>query len=101
MEALDPSRAEILVVKKSNVFQLHVDLASEHVVGPKQRGWNGGKESVYLGSKPDTIAVPGLPSAVLPFHGCVRKAVLNHRTVMLSKPSSVSGSVGTQGCPAL
>jgi len=42
----------ILVVKKSNVIQLHVDSASEHGVGPKQRGSNGGKESVYLGSKP-------------------------------------------------
>ncbi len=52
-------------------------------------------------SRVDTIAVPGLPSTVLSFHGCVRKAILNHRPVMLSKPLSVSGSVGTQGCPAL
>ncbi|XP_056106000.1 laminin subunit alpha-5 isoform X1 [Rhinichthys klamathensis goyatoka] len=91
----------VTIVKKSNVIQLHVDSASEHGVGPKQSRSNGGKETVYLGSIPDTIAVPGLPSTVLSFHGCVRKAVLNHRTVMLTKPSSVSGSVGTQGCPAL
>ncbi|XDV45702.1 hypothetical protein PO909_013751, partial [Leuciscus waleckii] len=91
----------ITIVKKSNVIQLHVDSASEHGVGPKQSRSNGAKETVYLGSKPETITVPGLPSTVLSFHGCVRKAVLNHRTVMLSKPSSVSGSVGTQGCPAL
>uniref|UniRef100_A0A672R3F9 Laminin subunit alpha-5 n=1 Tax=Sinocyclocheilus grahami TaxID=75366 RepID=A0A672R3F9_SINGR len=82
----------ILVVKKSNVIQLHVDAASEHGVGPKPSRSNGGKETVYLG---------GLPSTVLSFHGCVRKAILNHRPVMLSKPLSVSGSVGTQGCPAL
>uniref|UniRef100_A0A671KLI3 Laminin subunit alpha-5-like n=1 Tax=Sinocyclocheilus anshuiensis TaxID=1608454 RepID=A0A671KLI3_9TELE len=54
-----------------------------------------------LSSCADTIAVPGLPSTVFSFHGCVRKAILNHRPVMLSKPLSVSGSVGTQGCPAL
>ncbi|XP_016099348.1 laminin subunit alpha-5 [Sinocyclocheilus grahami] len=91
----------IAIVKKSNVIQLHVDAASEHGVGPKQSRSNGGKETVYLGGVPDTIVVPGLPSTVLSFHGCVRKTVLNHRPVMLSKPLSVSGSVGTQGCPAL
>ncbi|XP_016088609.1 laminin subunit alpha-5-like [Sinocyclocheilus grahami] len=91
----------VAVVKKSNVIQLHVDAASEHGVGPKPSRSNGGKETVYLGGVPDTIAVPGLPSTVLSFHGCVRKAILNHRPVMLSKPLSVSGSVGTQGCPAL
>lgn len=49
----------ILVVKKSNVIQLHVDAASEHGVGPKQHVSNGGKETVYLGS------VPGMtPGAV-------------------------------------
>lgn len=42
----------ILVVKKSNVIQLHVDSGSEHGVGPKQSRSNGGKETVYLGSKP-------------------------------------------------
>ncbi|XP_016364529.1 laminin subunit alpha-5-like [Sinocyclocheilus rhinocerous] len=91
----------ILVVKKSNVIQLHVDATSEHGVGPKQSRSSGGKETVYLGGVPDTIVVPGLPSTVLSFHGCVRKTVLNHRPVVLSKPLSVSGSVGTQGCPAL
>ncbi|KTG35339.1 hypothetical protein cypCar_00020114, partial [Cyprinus carpio] len=91
----------IAIVKKSNVIQLHVDAASEHGVGPKPSRSNGGKDTVYLGGVPDTIAVPGLPSTVLSFHGCVRRTVLNHRPVMLSKPLSVSGSVGTQGCPAL
>uniref|UniRef100_A0A9J7XYR4 Laminin subunit alpha-5 n=1 Tax=Cyprinus carpio carpio TaxID=630221 RepID=A0A9J7XYR4_CYPCA len=91
----------IAIVKKSNVIQLHVDAASEHGVGPKPSRWNVGKETVYLGGVPDTIAVPGLPSTVLSLHGCVRKTVLNHRPVMLSKPLSVSGAVGTQGCPAL
>uniref|UniRef100_A0A673I5R5 Laminin subunit alpha-5 n=1 Tax=Sinocyclocheilus rhinocerous TaxID=307959 RepID=A0A673I5R5_9TELE len=89
------------IVKKSNVIQLHVDATSEHGVGPKQSRSSGGKETVYLGGVPDTIVVPGLPSTVLSFHGCVRKTVLNHRPVVLSKPLSVSGSVGTQGCPAL
>ncbi|XP_043080700.1 laminin subunit alpha-5 isoform X1 [Puntigrus tetrazona] len=90
----------IAIVKKSNVIQLHVDAASEHGVGPKVR-WNGSKEAVYLGGVPDALSVPGVPSPVPSFHGCVRKAILNHRPVTLSKPLSVSGSVGTQGCPAL
>lgn len=46
----------ILVVKKSNVIQLHVDAASEHGVGPKLSRSNGGKETVYLGG------VPGMTS---------------------------------------
>lgn len=90
----------IAIVKKSNVIQLHVDSFSEHGVAPKQSRSNGGKEAVYLGGLPETITVPGLSSSVQSFQGCVRKAVLNHRPVMLSKPLSVSGSVGTQGCPA-
>lgn len=46
----------ILVVKKSNVIQLHVDAASEHGVGPKPSRSNVGKETVYLGG------VPGMTS---------------------------------------
>ncbi len=46
----------ILVVKKGNVIQLHVDVASEHGVGPKPSRSNGGKETVYLGG------VPGMTS---------------------------------------
>ncbi|XP_052396695.1 laminin subunit alpha-5-like [Carassius gibelio] len=91
----------IAIVKKNNVIQLHVDAATEHGVGPKQSRSNGDEENVYLGGVPDSVAVPGLPPTVLSFHGCVRETVLNHRPVMLSKPVSVSGSVGTQGCPAL
>ncbi|XP_057219104.1 laminin subunit alpha-5 isoform X1 [Triplophysa rosa] len=91
----------IAIVKKSNVIQLHVDAASEHGVGPKQHVSTGGKETVYLGSVPDTIKVPGLSSDLPSFHGCVRKAELNHRPVMLSKPLSLFGAVGTQGCPVL
>ncbi|KAM3872260.1 laminin subunit alpha-5 [Diretmus argenteus] len=85
----------ITVVKKNNVLQLHVDAASEHSVGPKQGRSAGGKETVYLGGAPGGVAVPGLPS----FHGCIRRATLNHRPAMLSKPLAVHGAVGTQGCP--
>lgn len=42
----------VLVVKKSNVIQLHVDAFSEHGVAPKQSRSNGGKEAVYLGGLP-------------------------------------------------
>ncbi|XP_072512537.1 laminin subunit alpha-5 isoform X2 [Salminus brasiliensis] len=91
----------IFIVRKNNVIQLRVDAVSEHGVGPKQSRTNGANETVYLGSRPDAVAVPGLPASLPPFHGCVRKAVLNGRTAMLSKPFSVSGAVATQGCPAM
>ncbi|XP_022533328.2 laminin subunit alpha-5 isoform X2 [Astyanax mexicanus] len=90
----------IFIERKNNVIQLRVDAASEHGVGPKQSRSNGAGESVHLGNKPDTVEVPGLPASLPAFHGCVRKAVLNGRSAMLSKPFSVSGAVGTQGCPA-
>ncbi|XP_073731136.1 laminin subunit alpha-5 [Misgurnus anguillicaudatus] len=89
----------LAIVKKSNVIQLHVDASSEHGVGPKLNRSNGGKETVYLGGVPGTIEVPGLPSDLSSFHGCVRKVKLNHKDITLSKPLSVSGAVGTQGCP--
>ncbi|XP_030624223.1 laminin subunit alpha-5 [Chanos chanos] len=92
---------KIAVVKKNNVIQLHVDTVSEHGVGPKQSRSSGKKETVYLGGKPDGAVVPGMPSSVPPFHGCVRKSDLNHRPVILSKPLSVSGAVGLQGCPSM
>ncbi|XP_045065442.1 laminin subunit alpha-5 isoform X2 [Coregonus clupeaformis] len=91
----------ITIVKKSNVLQLHVDAASEHSVGPKQGRSSGAKGAVYLGGAPGGVDVPGLPAALPSFHGCVRRAVLNQRPVMLSKPLSVHGAVGTQGCPAM
>uniref|UniRef100_A0A4W5JD38 Laminin G domain-containing protein n=1 Tax=Hucho hucho TaxID=62062 RepID=A0A4W5JD38_9TELE len=91
----------ITIVKKSNVLQLHVDAASEHSVGPKQGRPSGAKEAVYLGGAPDGVDVPGLPDALPSFHGCVRRAVLNQRPAVLSKPLSVHGAVGTQGCPAM
>ncbi|XP_076132765.1 laminin subunit alpha-5 isoform X1 [Alosa pseudoharengus] len=90
----------ITIVKKSNVIQLHVDTASQHGVGPKQKRTNGGQNKVYLGSAPDAAKIPGLPSTLPSFHGCVRRALVNHRPVMLSKPLAVSGAVATQGCPA-
>ncbi|XP_051518234.1 laminin subunit alpha-5 [Myxocyprinus asiaticus] len=96
----DGSWHSLAIVKKSNVIQLHVDAASEHGVGPKVSRSNGGKETVYLGSMPDAMEVPGLPSGLPSFSGCVRKGILNHRSVTLSKPFLVSGAVGTQGCPA-
>ncbi|XP_055747285.1 laminin subunit alpha-5-like [Salvelinus fontinalis] len=91
----------ITVMKRSNVLQLHVDAASEHSVGPKQGRSSGAKETVYLGGIPDGVDVPGLPAALPSFHGCVRRAVLNQRPAVLSKPLLVYGAVGTQGCPAM
>lgn len=87
------------VVKKNNVLTLHVDSASEQSVGPKQSRSSGAKETVYLGGVPGGVTVPVLPENLPSFHGCVRLASVNHRAAMLSKPLSVHGSVGTQGCP--
>ncbi|KAM4609874.1 laminin subunit alpha-5 [Polymixia lowei] len=89
----------ITVVKKSNVLQLQVDAASEHSVGPRQSRSTRSKETVYLGGAPDGAVVPGLSAGLPSFHGCVRRAVLNRRPAMLSKPLAVHGAVGTQGCP--
>ncbi|KAM3618812.1 uncharacterized protein V6R79_025116 [Siganus canaliculatus] len=90
----------ITVVKKNNVLQLHVDAASERSVGPKQsRSGAGAKQTVFLGGVPDGVTVPALAADLPPFHGCVRLATINHRPAMLSKPLSVHGGVGTQGCP--
>ncbi|KAG9332520.1 hypothetical protein JZ751_014618 [Albula glossodonta] len=89
------------IVKKSNVIQLDVDTSSEHGVGPKKGRPSGGKETVYLGGAPDAVEVPGLPSSLPSFHGCVRRVVINQRPVALSKPLSVHGAVGTQGCPSM
>ncbi|XP_036961278.1 laminin subunit alpha-5 isoform X1 [Acanthopagrus latus] len=91
----------ITVVKKNNVLQLHVDAASEHSVGPKQSRSAGAKETVYLGGVPDGVTVPGLPAGLPAFHGCIRRASINHRPAMLSKPLAVHGGVGTQGCPLM
>ncbi|XP_053174071.1 laminin subunit alpha-5 [Scomber japonicus] len=99
-EALCNGRWHIIrVVKKNNVLQLHVDAASEHSVGPKQNRSAGAKETVYLGGVPDGVTVPSLPSGLPSFQGCIRKASINHRPAMLSKPLAVHGAVGTQGCP--
>ncbi|XP_036390362.1 laminin subunit alpha-5 isoform X1 [Megalops cyprinoides] len=91
----------ITIVKKSNVIQLDVDMVSEHGVGPKQSRSSGSKETVYLGGVPDAVDVPGLPSSLPSFHGCVRRVVINQRPMTLSKPLSVHGAVGTQGCPSM
>ncbi|KAJ8370727.1 hypothetical protein SKAU_G00107550 [Synaphobranchus kaupii] len=89
------------IVKKSNVIQLDVDTGSEHGIGPKKSRPSGGRETVYLGGAPDTVDVPGLPSSLSSFHGCVRRVVINQRPTILSKPLSVHGAVGTQGCPPM
>ncbi|XP_041858853.1 laminin subunit alpha-5 isoform X2 [Melanotaenia boesemani] len=85
----------IKVVKKNNLLQLHVDGVSEHSVGPKQRHAAGEKVTLYLGGAPGGAKVSSLPA----FQGCVRRATINQRPAMLSKPLSVHGAVGTQGCP--
>ncbi|XP_062872234.1 laminin subunit alpha-5 [Trichomycterus rosablanca] len=97
----DGSWHSIVIVKKSNVIQLRVDAVSEHGVGPKQFRSNGAGVPVYLGNVPDVVESPAVLSSLPAFHGCVRKANLNGRPAMLSKPLSISGAVGTQGCPAM
>lgn len=91
----------IFIEKKRNVIQIRVDAASEHGVGPKHGRSNGAEVTVYLGNVPDVVEAPALPSFLPPYHGCVRKAVVNGRAAMLSKPLSISGGVATQGCPAM
>ncbi|CDR18288.1 unnamed protein product, partial [Oncorhynchus mykiss] len=88
-------------MKKSNVLQLHVDAASEHSVGPKKGRSSGAKETVYLGGVPDGVDVPGLPAALPSFHGCVRRAVLNQRPAVLSKPLLLWAHRAVQPCRPL
>ncbi|XP_030589628.1 laminin subunit alpha-5 isoform X2 [Archocentrus centrarchus] len=89
----------ISVVKSNNVLQLHVDGAGKRTVGPKQSRSTRPKEAVYLGGVPGGITVPGIPTGLPSFHGCVRQVSVNHRVASLSKPLAVHGAVGTQGCP--
>ncbi|GAA6088594.1 laminin subunit alpha-5 isoform X1, partial [Tachysurus ichikawai] len=89
------------VEKKRNVIQIRVDAMSEHSVNPKQSKSNGANVTVYLGNVPDAVEAPALPSSLPPYHGCIRKAVVNGRAAMLSKPQTISGAVATQGCPAM
>ncbi|XP_018593227.2 laminin subunit alpha-5 isoform X1 [Scleropages formosus] len=91
----------ITIVKKGSEVQLNVDESSEHAAGPPQSRSSGVRQALYLGGVPDTVDVPGLPSSLPLFHGCIRRAVINQRLVMLSKPLSLQGSVSTHGCPAL
>uniref|UniRef100_A0A3B4YWT5 Laminin A chain n=1 Tax=Stegastes partitus TaxID=144197 RepID=A0A3B4YWT5_9TELE len=91
----------ITVVKKNNILQLNVDGASEHSVGPKHSRSAGAKVTVYLGGVPGGVTAPGLPAGLPVFHGCIRRATINHRPAMLSKPLAVHGAVGTQGCPQM
>ncbi|CAL8370062.1 unnamed protein product [Lota lota] len=83
------------VMKRSSVLEIQVDGVGERGIGPKAIRPAGGKHTLYLGGAPDGAVVPGLPS----FHGCIRKASLNHRVVTLNKPLALHGAVGTQGCP--
>ncbi|XP_029011451.1 laminin subunit alpha-5 isoform X2 [Betta splendens] len=89
----------ITVVKKNNVVELRVDAASQQKVGPKQGRSAVVKEIVYLGGLPDGVVVPHLPGNMPAFHGCIRKATVNQRAAVLSRPLAVHGAVGTQGCP--
>ncbi|XP_047662931.1 laminin subunit alpha-5 isoform X3 [Tachysurus fulvidraco] len=91
----------IFIEKKRNVIQIRVDAMSEHSVNPKQSKSNGANVTVYLGNVPDAVEAPALPSSLPPYHGCIRKAVVNGRAATLSKPQTISGAVATQGCPAM
>ncbi|XP_037833033.1 laminin subunit alpha-5 isoform X1 [Kryptolebias marmoratus] len=89
----------IIVVKRNNVLQLHVDKASNQRVGPKQNRSTRSKLTVYLGGKPSGVEAPGLRNGLPAFQGCIRNVIVNHRPVVLSEAVSVHGSVGTRGCP--
>ncbi|KAM9445291.1 laminin subunit alpha-5 isoform 1-T1 [Clarias gariepinus] len=90
----------IFIEKKKNVTQIRVDGVSEYGFGLKNRS-NGDRVTVYLGNMPDEVEAAALPSSLPPYHGCVRKAVVNGRVAMLSKPLTIFGAVATQGCPAM
>lgn len=49
----------------------------------------------------EVLASPAIISSLPSFHGCVRKLNLNGRPAVLSKPLSITGAVGIQGCPAI
>ncbi|MEQ2217070.1 hypothetical protein XENOCAPTIV_012980 [Xenoophorus captivus] len=60
--------------------------------------------SNYLGllllfCSPGDFLVAKHPDGFPAFHGCFRHVSINRRPVVLSKPLSVQGAVGTQGCP--
>ncbi|KAK5624087.1 hypothetical protein CRENBAI_015003 [Crenichthys baileyi] len=89
----------ITAVKKNNVLQLFVDGTSEQNVGPKWSHSAETKATMYLGGAPSDVLVAKHPDGFPAFHGCFRHVSINRRPVVLSKPLSVHGAVGTQGCP--
>lgn len=89
----------LTVMRRNKVLTLWVDVEPEQSLGPKQSSSPGAKQTVYLGGVPGGVVVPNLPESLSAFHGCVRSASVNDRAAVLSKPLSVHGAVGTQGCP--
>ncbi|KAL4655456.1 laminin subunit alpha-5 isoform X1 [Arapaima gigas] len=89
------------IVKKGSEVQLRVGVSSERAAGPGQSLSTGGSQVLYLGGVPDAVEVAGLPPSLPPFHGCVRRVVINQRLATVSRPLSVQGSVNTHGCPAV
>ncbi|XP_077572690.1 laminin subunit alpha-5 isoform X2 [Stigmatopora nigra] len=87
----------ITVVKKNNILRLQVDGVNQRGSGPRRGPSAGSREAVYMGGLPDAVTTsPSQPS----FHGCVRHVIINGRASPFAKILSVSGSVGTHGCPA-
>ncbi|KAG7283457.1 hypothetical protein CRUP_035250, partial [Coryphaenoides rupestris] len=81
----------VTVTKRSSMLQVQVNGVGESGVGPKASRSAGGKHTLYLGGAPDGAVGSGLPAGLPSFHGCVRKATLNHRLVTLNKPLSLHG----------
>ncbi|KAK1801637.1 hypothetical protein P4O66_022279, partial [Electrophorus voltai] len=90
----------IVIEKTCGVITLRVDALSEHGKGPSECKPHKAV-TLYLGNMPGVAGAPSPLARLPPFHGCVRNTVVNGKSAMLSKPLSLSGAVGTQGCPAM
>ncbi|XP_035378190.1 laminin subunit alpha-5 isoform X2 [Electrophorus electricus] len=90
----------IVIEKTCGVITLRVDALSEHGKGPSECKPHKAV-TLYLGNMPGVAGAPSPLARLPPFHGCVRNTVVNGKSAVLSKPLSLSGAVGTQGCPAM
>ncbi|TUI56729.1 Laminin subunit alpha-5 [Bagarius yarrelli] len=88
----------IVAKKKGNAIQIHVDAMSERV-RPMQSRYNGANVTVYLGNVPDAVDAPSLPSSLPlpPYHGCIRKAVVNGRAAVFLQTSGYIWCCGHSG----
>uniref|UniRef100_A0A8C2YYV5 Si:ch211-241e1.3 n=1 Tax=Cyclopterus lumpus TaxID=8103 RepID=A0A8C2YYV5_CYCLU len=87
----------LLVIKRKNVVQLHVDTMDHYKIGPPSSTVSLTKDSLYVGGIPgeNEFALPVTSS----FVGCIQDMRINGDSVSFDRPSGVFGPVNLKECP--